>query len=92
MVEETGALWLSPTGSSTWRPVQVDQDHLAQGMRQGSWSRGFTAFACRIVDAMRNNKKTVEDAASFEDGYRVQLVLDAVRESHERSCWVDVHE
>jgi len=92
MVEETGELWLSPTGSSTWRPVQVDQDHLAQGMRQGSWSRGFTAFACRIVDAMRNNKKTVEDAASFEDGYRVQLVLDAVRESHERSCWVDVHE
>ncbi|HEU4875393.1 MAG TPA: Gfo/Idh/MocA family oxidoreductase, partial [Pyrinomonadaceae bacterium] len=25
MVEETGELWRSPTGSGTWRPVQVDQ-------------------------------------------------------------------
>lgn len=90
MVEETGELWISPTGSGTWRPVQVDQDHMAVGMRQSSWSRGFTAFACHIVDAMRSNKKTVEDAASFADGYRVQVVLDAVRESNERSCWVDI--
>jgi predicted dehydrogenase len=42
------------------------------------------------VEAMRAGKKTVDDAASFEDGWRVQLVLDAVRESNERSCWVDV--
>jgi predicted dehydrogenase len=90
MVEETGELWLSPAGSGTWRPVQVDQDHMAQGMRESSWSRGFTAFACRIVEAMRAGKKTVDDAASFEDGYRVQVVLDAVRESNERGCWVDV--
>lgn len=90
MVEETGELWLSPAGSGTWRPVQVDQDHMAQGMRESSWSRGFTQFACRIVDAMRTGKKMVEDAAGFVDGYRVQLVLDAVRESNERGCWVDV--
>ena len=90
MVEETGELWLSPAGSGTWRPVQVDQDHMAQGMRESSWSRGFTAFACRMVDAMRSGKKMVDGAASFEDGYRVQLVLDAVRDSNERGCWVDV--
>jgi predicted dehydrogenase len=90
MVEETGELWLSPTGSGTWRPVQVDQDHMAQGMRESSWSRGFTAFACRIVEAMRSGKKTVDNAASFEDGYRVQVVLDAIRESNERGCWVDI--
>src|SRR5262249_49234090 len=92
MVEETGELWISPTGSGAWRPVQVDQDHMAVGMRQSSWSRGFTAFACLIVDAMRGNKKIVEDAATFEDGLRVQLVLDALRESNERSCWVDIVE
>jgi predicted dehydrogenase len=90
MVEETGELWLSPAGSGTWRPVQVDQDHMAQGMRESSWSRGFTAFACRIVEAMRSGRKTVDGAASFEDGYRVQVVLDAIRESNERGCWVDI--
>jgi predicted dehydrogenase len=90
MVEETGELWRSPTGSSTWRPVQVDQDHMAQGMRESSWSRGFTQFACRIVEAVRGGKTTVDDAASFEDGYRIQLVLDAVRASNESGCWVQV--
>jgi predicted dehydrogenase len=90
MVEETGELWLSPTGSGTWRPVQVEQDHMAQGMHEGSWSRGFTAFSGAIVEAMRAGKTTVKDAASFEDGYRVQLVLDALRASNESGCWVTV--
>ncbi len=88
MVEETGELWRSPTGAGAWRPVQVDQDHMAQGMRESSWSRGFTAFAGAIVEAMRGGKTMVKDAASFEDGYRVQLVLDALRASNEGGCWV----
>ena len=92
MVEETGELWLSPTGASAWRPVQVEQDHMAQGMREGSWSRGFTAFSVAICDAMRAGKTTVKDAATFEDGYRVQLVLDAIRASDESGCWVTVGE
>lgn len=90
MVEETGELWLSPTGSGVWRPVQVDQDHMAQGMREGSWSRGFTAFAVAICEAMRAGKPVVKDAATFADGYRVQLVLDAIRASNESGCWVTV--
>jgi predicted dehydrogenase len=90
MVEETGELWHSPAGSGAWRPVQVDQDHMAAGMRQSSWSRGFTAFSGAIVEAMRSGKKTVKDAATFADGLRVQLVLDAARESHKIGRWVKV--
>jgi predicted dehydrogenase len=88
MVEETGELWHSPAGSGTWRPVQVDQDHMAPGMRESSWSRGFTAFSGAIVEAMRAGKPTVKDAATFADGYRVQQVLDAARASNESGCWV----
>jgi predicted dehydrogenase len=90
MVEETGELWHSPAGSGAWRPVQVDQDHMAQGMRESSWSRGFTAFSGAIIEAMRSGKTTVKDAASFEDGYRVQLVLDGARASNQSGCWVEV--
>lgn len=90
MVEETGELWLSPAGSGVWRPVQVDQDHMAQGMRESSWSRGFTGLAVAICEAMRAGRKTVKDAATFEDGHRVQLVLDAIRESNESGCWVTI--
>ncbi|HEX2272231.1 MAG TPA: Gfo/Idh/MocA family oxidoreductase, partial [Pyrinomonadaceae bacterium] len=90
MVEETGELWRSPTGSGVWRPVQVDQDHMAQGMRESSWSRGFTAFAVAICDALRGGRTTVHDAATFEDGHRVQVVLDAIRASNEGGCWIKI--
>ncbi|HEY6805418.1 MAG TPA: Gfo/Idh/MocA family oxidoreductase [Pyrinomonadaceae bacterium] len=88
MVEETGELWHSPVGSGAWRPVQVNQDHMAQGMRESSWSRGFTTFSGAIVEAMRSGKTTVHDAATFEDGHRIQLVLDAARASNKSGCWV----
>lgn len=91
MVEETGELWRSPTGSGVWRPVQVDQDHMAEGMRESSWSRGFTAFAVAICDALQAGKNVVKDAATFEDGHRVQLALDAIRASNESGCWVSIH-
>lgn len=90
MVEETGELWHSPVGSGTWRPVQVNQDHMAPGMRESSWSRGFTAFSGAIVEAMRSGKNTVRDAATFEDGHQIQLVLDAARVSNESGSWVNL--
>jgi predicted dehydrogenase len=91
MVEETGELWHSPIGSGTWRPVQVDQDHMAHGMRESSWSRGFTAFSGAIVEAMRTGTTSIKEAASFEDGHRVQLVLDGARKSNESGCWVEIN-
>ena len=90
MVEETGELWHSPAGSGSWRPVPVDQDSMAAGMRPGSWSRGFTAFSGAIIDALHEGNTTVENAATFADGYQIQLVLDAARDSHQRGCWVKV--
>lgn len=90
MVEETGELWHSPAGSASWRPVPVDQDPMASGMRPGSWSRGFTAFSAAIIEALLEHKTTVEGAATFADGYRVQLVLDAARASNKSGCWASV--
>lgn len=90
MVEEGGELWHSPAGSGAWRPCQVHQDSMAPGMRPASWSRGFAAFSCAIVEALRHGQKGVEGAATFEDGYRVQMVLDAAREANRSGCWVSV--
>ena len=92
MVQETGELWHSPAGSGAWRPVQVHQDPMAPGMRPASWSRGFAAFACDIVEALREGRASVAGAATFEDGYRVQLVLDAARASSKSGCWTTVEQ
>jgi predicted dehydrogenase len=90
MVEESGELWHSPAGSGAWRPVEVEQDSVANGMHDGSWSRGFTTFSRAIINALREGRTSVEGAATFEDGYRVQLVLDAARASNKSGCWVPV--
>lgn len=92
MVEETGELWHSPAGSGAWRAVEVELDPVAPGMREGSWSRGFTAFSRAIVAALREGRNSVAGAATLEDGYRVQLVLDAARASNESGCWAAVEQ
>jgi predicted dehydrogenase len=90
MIEEGGELWRALVGSGDWKRVEVGGSELAPGMRDGGWSRGFTTFARRIVKALQEGHTTVEGAATFEDGYRTQLVLDAARQSQERGCWARV--
>lgn len=86
-VKENGELFISNVGEGEWRRVETDRGQLASGMRDSGWARGFTAFSQKIVDGIRDGRTSVDGAATFEDGYRTQLVLDAARESHKRGCW-----
>jgi len=90
MVEENGELWHSPAGSGIWKPVEIEQDPIAPRMHEGSWSRGFTVFSAAIVEALQAGRKTVDGAATVEDGYSIQLVLDAARVSNASGCWETV--
>jgi predicted dehydrogenase len=87
MIEENGDLWQSNVGEGQWRRVEVGRGELAPGMRDSGWGRGFTIFSRKIVDALRAGEITVEGAATFADGYRTQLVLDAARRSFEKGRW-----
>ena len=58
---------------------------IAPGMRDSGWARGFTRFAREIVEALKEGRTSVAEAATFEDGYRTQLVLDAARLAHEEN-------
>jgi len=89
-IEESGELWHSKIGENEWRRVKTEPGELASGMRDSGWGRGFTAFSKQVVDALREGRKTVAGAATFEDGYRTQLVLDAARRSNESGCWAKV--
>ena len=89
-VEENGELCQAQTGAGEWKPVETNAGSLAPGMRDGGWSRGFTLFSRAIVEALQAGRTTIEGAATFEDGYRTQLVLDAARRSHESGKQVEV--
>jgi len=82
-VEGDGELWRANVGDSDWQRVEIDRGELAPGMNDNGWARGFTIFSKKIIDALREDRTTVEGAATFEDGYRTQQVLDAARKSNE---------
>ena len=86
-VDGVGQVWTGQSGDTEWTSVETDPGELAPGMAEGIWSRGFTAFSKKIIEALREGRTTVAGAATFEDGYRTQLVLDACRRANETNCW-----
>jgi predicted dehydrogenase len=89
-VEGAGKLWHARVGAGEWREVETESAPLAESLRDNEWSRGFTVFAREIVAALGEGRATVEGAATFTDGHRTQLVLDAARAAHESGCRVVV--
>lgn len=77
-----GRLWHARVGEGAWREVETERAPLAEGMRDNEWSRGFTAFSREITAALAEGRTSVEGAATFDDGHKTQLVLDAARASH----------
>ncbi|MCA1556951.1 MAG: hypothetical protein LC731_00230 [Acidobacteria bacterium] len=71
------------SGEGDWSEVAAPKGELAEGMRDSEWSRGFTLFSREIIAALREGRTTVDEAATFTDGYRNQLVLDAARRSND---------
>ena len=88
-IEDSGELWHARAGAGRWERIEEARGELAAGIQRDSgWGRGFTAFAREIVAALRAGRRTVTGAATFEDGYRTQLVLDAAHRAHESGRWV----
>lgn len=76
-----GEIWIARTGEDDWTEIETDHGDLLPGMPDTGFARGFLAFAPKIVDAILQGGTSIEHAATFEDGVRVQRVLDAARES-----------
>ncbi len=89
-LDGAGRLWRARVGEGAWASVETEGAPLAEGMRDSEWSRGFTVFSRAIIDALREGRDAVEGAATFEDGHRTQLVLDAARAAHASGCRVVV--
>jgi predicted dehydrogenase len=90
-VDGAGELFQTRVGKGAWEKIETDAGPLAEGMGNNEWSRGFTLFSREIVAALREGQSgEVSGAATFDDGHRIQLVLDAARNAHEGGCRVAV--
>lgn len=81
-IDHRGELFIAKTGETEWTAVDVPTGRPVPGVADTGFSRGFMEFAPVIIDAIRRGKTEIENAATFEDGVKVQQVLDAARESN----------
>lgn len=81
-IDERGELYIAKAGEQDWRLVESDLGHAVAGAVDTGFSRGFNEFAPKIIEAILSGSNSIEHAATFEDGHKVQRVLDAARESN----------
>jgi predicted dehydrogenase len=89
-VEYDGELFIGKPDDSGWQKIEVDLNERIETAANTGWNSGFIAFAEEIVKALQAGETTVENAATFEDGYKIQIALDAARESSASGCAVKI--
>ncbi len=87
-VDAQGEVFFAKSSDTEWSEVGVDLGKPIPGVPNTGFSSGFTEFAPRIIEAIRHGKTEIAHAATFEDGLKVQIALDAARESNLTGCVV----
>jgi predicted dehydrogenase len=89
-VEARGEVFLGTADANDWTAIEVDLGKNVAGVPDTGFARGFMNFAPEIVKAILEGKTEIENAATFEDGVKVQKVLDAAHASNETGCLVKI--
>ena len=91
-IEFDGETSIGKPDGETWNKIEFNADEGIEGVKNTGWNNGFLAFATEIIAAIREGKTTVENAATFADGYQVQVLMDAARKSNETGAIVKISE
>jgi len=89
-VEARGEIFLGKAGSGDWTEIETDLGKNIEGVPDTGFARAFVNFAPEIVNAILRGKTEIEHAATFEDGVKVQRVLDAAHESNEKGSVIKI--
>lgn len=89
-IEHRGEIFIAKAGESDWRELDPSLGKTVEGVADTGFANGFIEFAPKIVEAIRDGKTDVEYAATFEDGVKVQIVLDKARESNKNGAMVKI--
>lgn len=81
-VDARGELFFAKNGDDNWKEIGVDFGEPIPGVPDTGFASGFTEFAPKIIEALSEGRTTIEHAATFEDGLKVQRVIDAAHESN----------
>lgn len=84
MIDHVGRLFTAPNGEKAWTLAETPIGQTVPGYPDTGFPRGFMEFAPKIVEAIQNGNRSIEFAATFEDGLQVQRILDAARQSDDQ--------
>lgn len=89
-VEARGEVFIGKPNATDWTKIETDLGKNVEGVPDTGFARGFMNFAPVITEAILSGKTGIEHAATFEDGVKVQKILDAAHESNEKGCLVKI--
>ena len=89
-VDYLGEIELAKKGEKDWQNIEAKIGKSPDGIFDSGFPSGFMAFAPHIVNAINNGETGIEHAATFEDGLKVQKVLDAAHESNQKGCSIKI--
>ncbi len=89
-IDFRGEVEIAKKDEKDWTRIETDLGKYVEGVGDTGFSRGFMQFAPEIISAIKEGKTEIKHAATFEDGLKVQKVLDAARESDKNGCAVKV--
>ncbi len=73
-----------------WQKIKIPDKYALRPIKEGE-NYLQPAFEVLISQLREGIKKRISPSPSFEDGYEVQKVLDALRYSHETGQWVVIN-
>lgn len=85
-----GEIELAKKGERDWQKIETETGKAVEGIFDSGFPSGFMAFAPKIIEAIREGKTEIEYAATFEDGLKVQKVIDAAHESNAKRYVVKI--
>lgn len=91
-VEYDGEIFIGNVEKEKWVKLELTLNESVENVRPTGWNNGFLAFAKEIIEALQHGKSSIENAATFKDGYEIQKVLDAAHESNEKGCVVKINQ
>jgi predicted dehydrogenase len=68
---------------------ETDPDAALPGVGKGIWNVSVVGMMREILSAIREGRPT-QTAATFADGWRCQVVMDAIRQSWAERRWIEV--
>ena len=82
-------IWMAKKNEEFKKFYFEDPNSLLSGINKGIWNVSVVSLLKELIGAIKENRN-LNQGSTFEDGFKNQLILDAVKESTLQRKWIDL--